>query len=128
MTFKKNTDRMTITHVEQVNLDDLYVSKILEGKKRPSRVPMSVKDFIEHISSFGLDGTIENEYDYDTGRNYLVVKTVREESDDEYETRMALLRTLDERQKEVRKKRTKEKQELEIELLKKLMEKYKGKI
>ena len=119
---------MTITHVEQVNLDDLYVSKILEGKKRPSRVPMSVKDFIEHISSFGLDGTIENEYDYDTGRNYLVVKTVREESDDEYETRMALLRTLDERQKEVRKKRTKEKQELEIELLKKLMEKYKGKI
>ena len=125
MTFKKNTDRMMVTHVAEIDLDNLYVTKTLEGKKTPSRVSMTVKDLIEHLTAFGLDGIVESECF--SGGNCLLIKTIRKETDEEYDARMDLLKILDHRSKEARKKKNQEKRQEELQLLKKLMNKYKVK-
>lgn len=124
MIFKKNTDRIMMITSDVVNLDDLYVTRMLDGNKKPSGVPMTVRDFIEHLSSYGLDGTIEVGFEHTS----LLIVTTREENNEEYETRMALLKRLDQTYKEARKKKNQETQDYEIQLLRKLTEKYKGKI
>lgn len=93
MTIKpKDLERRMVTKVENIDLSDLYVSRVLDGKKRASRVPMTVKDFIEYLSSYDMDGTVEYNAGYYGDGGELTVTVTRQETDDEYAERIAIRR------------------------------------
>lgn len=128
---KQPAAKLTITQVSYVDLNDLYVSRVEEGKKRATRVPMTVREFIEHVSSYGLDGTVACDFDYQdsysSGAN-LAITTIRQETDEEYATRMELLAKIEQAKKDNAKQKCIKQDEQEIALLKKLMKKHKGKL
>ncbi len=125
MTIKpKDLERRTVTKVENIDLSDLYVSRVLDGKKRASRVPMTVKDFIEYLSSYDMDGTVEHNVGYYGASGGLTVTTTRQETDDEYAERIANLKRLEETKKDKAKQRRALKKQEELDTLKRLAKKY----
>lgn len=129
MTIKsKDLERKVVTKVENIDLSDLYVSRVLDGKKRASRVPMTVKDFIEYLSSYSMDGIVEynrcccDDCD-DCGK--LTVTITRQETDDEYAERIAILKRLEETKKEKAKQQRLLNKKRELDTLKRLAKKYK---
>lgn len=125
MTIKpKDLERRTVTKVENIDLSDLYVSRVLDGKKRASRVPMTVKDFIEYLSSYDMDGTVEYSAGYYGDGGQLTVTVTRQETDDEYAERIANLKRLEETKKDKAKQRRALKKQEELDTLKRLAKKY----
>lgn len=129
---KETTDKLTITQTSYIDLNNLVVSRPVEGKKRPVQSPMTVREFIEYVSSHGLDGTVSCGYDYyDSGYSeatQLIITTQREETDEEYSARMKLLADIASAKRDAAKKKKAQQDEAEVALLRKLMKKHKGKL
>lgn len=126
MTIKpKDLERRVVTKVENIDLSDLYVSRVLDGKKRASRVPMTVKDFIEYLSSYDMDGTVEYNVGYYGDGGELTVTVTRQETDDEYAERIAILERLEESKKDRAKQQRALNKRQELDTLRRLAKKYK---
>lgn len=129
MTIKsKDLERKVVTKVENIDLSDLYVSRVLNGKKRVSRVPMTVKDFIEYLSSYSMDGIVDYNQCYCDncdGCGKLTVTITRQETDDEYAERIANLKRLEETKKDKAKQQRTLNKKRELDTLKRLAKKYK---
>lgn len=126
MTIKpKDLERRVVTKVENIDLSDLYVSRVLDGKKRASRVPMTVKDFIEYLSSYDMDGTVEYNTGYYGDGGELTVTVTRQETDDEYAERIAILERLEESKKDRAKQQKALNTKQELDTLRRLAKKYK---
>lgn len=120
----KEMTKITIRKVETIDLDDLYVSKIPEGKKRVARVPMTVGELIEYLTAFDENGIVEYSRGYYGDDGTLTVTTTREETDEEFAERLEILRRVEEQKKQASKNRRLQSKQNDIETLKRLAKKY----